>query len=104
MNIALITKSKKKQINLKLYDEHIKELIEEEFQDVYTLNFFLQTIPKKYNISKTLIIFNDLEKLDFTDEKNLNNNYNQNNINTIELILAEDENEYFISNHPVESN
>ncbi len=89
MNVALITKSKKK-INLKLFDEHLKEIIEEEFQDTYTLNFFLQTIPKKYNINKTLIIFNDLEKLNPT---------NQDNNNTIELTLAEVENEYFIDNH-----
>ncbi len=71
MNIALITKSKK-QINLKLFDEHLKEIIEEEFQDTYTLNFFLQTIPKKYNINKTLIIFNDLEKLNPTNQDNNN--------------------------------
>jgi hypothetical protein len=89
MNVALITKSKK-QINLKLFDEHLKEIIEEEFQDTYTLNFFLQTIPKKYNINKTLIIFNDLEKLNPT---------NQDNNNTIKLTLAEVENEYFIENH-----
>ena len=94
MNVALITKSKKK-INLKLFDEHLKEIIEEEFQDTYTLNFFLQTIPKKYNINKTLIIFNDLEKLNPT---------NQDNNNTIELTLAEVENEYFIDNHLTANN
>ena len=66
MNIALITKNKK-QVNLKLFDEHLKEIIEEEFLDIYTLNFFLQTIPKKYNIIKTLIIFNDLEKLNYNN-------------------------------------
>jgi hypothetical protein len=87
MNVALITKSKK-QINLKLFDEHLKVITEEEFQDTYTLNFFLQTIPKKYNINKTLIIFNDLEKLSPTNQ--INNN------TTIELLLAEEENEYFI--------
>ena len=92
MSIALITKSKKKQINLKLYDKDLNELIEEEFQDLYTLNFFLQTIPKKYTINKTLIIFNDLDKLNYNKDNNQNNN------NTIELILAEEENEYFISN------
>ena len=91
MNIALITKNKK-QIKLKLFDEHLKELIEEEFPDMYTLNFFLQTIPKKYNINKTLIIFNDLEKLNHTIE-------DQDNNNTIELLLAEKENSYFIGNH-----
>jgi hypothetical protein len=87
MNVALITKSKR-QINLKLFDEHLKVITEEEFQDTYTLNFFLQTIPKKYNINKTLIIFNDLEKLSPTNQ--INNN------TTIELLLAEEENEYFI--------
>jgi hypothetical protein len=92
MNIALITKSKN-LINMKLFDEHLKELIEEEFKDIYTLNFFLQTIPKTYNISKTLIIFNDLEKLSYNHDKQLNDDDN------IELILAEEENNYFISNH-----
>jgi hypothetical protein len=91
MNIALITKNKK-QVNLKLFDEHLKEIIEEEFPDIYTLNFFLQTIPKKYNIIKTLIIFNDLEKL------------NCNNKNIIELLLAEEENAYFIDNHSTTNN
>lgn len=95
MNIALITKNKK-QINLKLFDEHLKEIIEEEFQDVYTLNFFLQTIPKKYNIIKTLIIFNDLEKLNYNNENN--------NKNITELILAEEENAYFIDNHSTANN
>jgi hypothetical protein len=95
MNIALITKNKK-QINLKLFDEHLKEIIEEEFLDIYTLNFFLQTIPKKYNIIKTLIIFNDLEKLNYNNDNN--------NKNITELILAEEENAYFIDNHSTTNN
>ena len=90
MNIALITKSKK-QIRLKLFDENLKELIAEQFQDTYTLNFFLQMIPKKYNISKTLIILNDLERL-----KDINDNNDNNNI---ELMLAKDDNSYFINDH-----
>ena len=95
MNIALITKNKK-QVNLKLFDEHLKEIIEEEFLDIYTLNFFLQTIPKKYNIIKTLIIFNDLEKLNYNNDDN--------NKNITELILAEEENAYFIDNHSTTNN
>jgi hypothetical protein len=95
MNIALITKNKK-QINLKLFDEHLKEIIEEEFLDIYTLNFFLQTIPKKYNIIKTLIIFNDLEKLNYNNDNN--------NKNITQLILAEEENAYFIDNHSTINN
>jgi hypothetical protein len=92
MNIALITKNKE-QVNLKLFDEHLKEIIEEEFLDIYTLNFFLQTIPKKYNTIKTLIIFNDLEKLNYNNNKNIT-----------ELILAEEENAYFIDNHSTANN
>jgi hypothetical protein len=95
MNIALITKNKK-QVNLKLFDEHLKEIIEEEFLDIYTLNFFLQTIPKKYNIIKTLIIFNDLEKLNYNNDNN--------NKNITQLILAEEENAYFIDNHSTINN
>jgi hypothetical protein len=93
MNIALVTKNKK-NVNLKLYDEHLKEIIEEEFQDIFTLNFFLQTIPKKYNIIKTLIIFFDLEKLNYNID-NINQHYNN---NSIKLILAEEDNAYFINN------
>ena len=48
--------------------KHLKEIIEEEFQDIFTLNFYLQTIPKRYNIIKTLIIFFDLEKLNYNAE------------------------------------
>lgn len=93
MNIALITKNKK-QINLKLLDEQLKELIEEEFQDVYTLNFFLQTIPKKYNTIKTLIVYNDLDKLNYNTDGIDNNKHKD---NTLKLILAEEENSYFIN-------
>ncbi len=88
MNIALITKGEK-QIRLKLFDENLKELAEEQFQDTYTLNFFLQIIPKKYNTSKTLMILNDLERLKDVNDDNDNNN--------VELILAKDENSYFIN-------
>ena len=95
MNIALITKNKK-QVNLKLVDEHLKEIIEEELLDIYTWNFCRQTSQKKYNIIKTLIIFNDLEKLNYNNDNN--------NKNITELILAEEENAYFIDNHSTTNN
>jgi hypothetical protein len=95
MNIALITKNKK-QINLKLLDEQLKELIEEEFQDIYTLNFFLQTIPKKYNTIKTLIVYNNLDKLNYNTD-GIDDNKNHKDNNTVKLILAEEENSYFIN-------
>jgi hypothetical protein len=91
MNIALVTKDKKK-VYLKLYDEHLKGIIEEEFQDIFTLNFFLQTIPKKYNIIKTLIVYLNLENLSYNID-----NFKQYKNNSIKMILAEDENAYFIN-------
>ncbi len=95
MNVALITKSKR-QIHLKLFDERLKELTEEEFEDIYTLNFFMQTIPKKYNTTKTLIIFNDLEKISHDTDSDSNDNLKNQN-NSIRLILADEENTYFIN-------
>ena len=95
MNIALITKSRR-QIILKLFDERLKEITEEGFDDIYTLNFFLQTIPKKYNTSKTLIIFNDLEKISHNAENNLTDGL-KNQDSNIKLILADEENTYFIN-------
>ena len=57
----MITKSRER-IDLKLYDENLKKLTDEIFEDIYTLNFFLQTIPKTFGQDKTLLIFNDLER------------------------------------------
>lgn len=94
MNIALITKGRR-QVSLKLFDEQLKEIAEEGFDDIYTLNFFLQTIPKKYNTSKTLIIFNDLEKISHNAENNLNDDLKSQESN-VKLILADEENAYFI--------
>ena len=54
MNIALISNSGK-LTSLKLYDECLKELASETFEDIYTLNFFLQTIPKNYGEKKNVI-------------------------------------------------
>jgi hypothetical protein len=103
MNVALITKSKT-QINLKLFDEHLKQITEEEFEDVYTLNFFLQTVPKKYNISKTLIIFNDLQKIIGNTDHNSNGIIN-NQPDNIKLSLADEENTYFINDfNDIENN
>jgi hypothetical protein len=95
MNIAMITKTRER-INLKLYDENLKNLTNEIFEDIYTLNFFLQTIPKTFGQAKTLLIFNDLEKtssvLDLSDKDINLEGYNHN----VKLLLAKDENSYFI--------
>jgi hypothetical protein len=95
MNIAMITKTRERII-LKLYDENLKNLVTEIFEDVYTLNFFLQTIPKTFGQVKTLLIFNDLEKsniiVDRSDKEEDLEGYDHN----VKLILANDENSYFI--------
>lgn len=91
----MITKTRKRII-LKLYDENLKNLTNEIFEDVYTLNFFLQTIPKTFDQPKTLLIFNDLEKtniiVDRSDKVADLEDYDHN----VKLILAKDENSYYI--------
>ena len=95
MNIAMITKTRER-INLKLYDENLKNLTNEIFDDIYTLNFFLQTIPKTFGQDKTLLIFNNLERtksvLDLPDKGANLEGYDHD----VKLLLAKDENSYFI--------
>ena len=75
-----------KDISLKLYDETLKELANETFEDIYTLNFYLQTIPRNFGQKKTLLIY----------IKSENSKQRQGGAN-IHLSIAEDENSYFIS-------
>lgn len=95
MNIALITKTREK-IVLDLYDENLKNLIQESFKDIYTLNFFLQTIPKKFNQDKTLLILNNLEKT--KSNRNLSDIESVPGVDcyNVKLLVANDENSYFI--------
>ena len=91
----MITKTKER-IYLKLYDENLNNLTNEIFEDIHTLNFFLQTIPKTFGQDKTLLIFNDLERtnrvLDLPDKDANLEGYDHN----IKLLLAKDENSFFI--------
>ena len=91
----MITKTRER-IDLKLYDENLKNLTNEIFEDIYTLNFFLQTIPKTFGQDKTLLIFNDLERtnsvLDVPNKDANLEGYDHN----VKLLLAKDENSYFI--------
>ena len=91
----MITKTKER-IDLKLYDENLKNLTNEIFEDIYTLNFFLQTIPKTFGQDKTLLIFNNLERtksvLDLPDKGANLEGYDHD----VKLLLAKDENSYFI--------
>ena len=72
-----------KDTSLKLYDETLKELANETFEDIYTLNFYLQTIPRNFGQKKTLLIYSKSKQ-------------RQGGTN-IQLLIAEDENSYFIS-------
>src|SRR4051812_21057412 len=95
MNIAMITKTRER-IDLKLYDENLKNLTNEIFDDIYTLNFFLQTIPKTFGQDKTLLIFNDLERIKSVfDPSNKDANLESYD-HDVKLLLAKDENSYFI--------
>lgn len=95
MNIALITKTRER-INLKLYDENLKNLANEIFEDIYTLNFFLQTIPKTFGQEKTLLIFNDLENTNNIVDLSYKDANLEGDDHNVRLLLAKDENSYFI--------
>lgn len=95
MKIALITKSKER-IFLVLYDERLSKLDEESFEDLYTLNFYLQTIPKKFGNEKTLLIYNNLDKA--KEQENIPTGDSKHLVNgdSVKLLVAQDENSYFI--------
>lgn len=91
----MITKTRERII-LKLYDENLKNLTNEIFEDVYTLNFFLQTIPKTFDQAKTLLIFNDLEKTNIIVDRSDKEADLEDHDHNVKLILAKDENSYYI--------
>ena len=79
MNILKITKLTDNKVNLTLYDDNLNSLESQSFEDIYTLNFYLQTLPRKYNIKKGLLVVHNK------------------NENSVDMIMAEDENSFFIS-------
>ena len=95
MKIALITRCNQ-EISLTLYDENLLKLNEELFGDLYSLNFYLQTIPKKFGEEKTLLIYNDLEKTNMQENKPNDKSESLPTGSNIQLIVAQDENAYFI--------
>ena len=78
MHIGSIVK-RNDELSLKLYDDDLNLLEDESFSDVFSLNFFLQTLPRKYHISKTLLIV-----------------HNQ-RLNTVDMQIATNENSYYIT-------
>lgn len=86
-----------KNISLILYDEYLKELTSETFEDIYTLNFFLQTIPKNFGQKKTLLIYSKSENSSANENPTTKESNQVHTGNSIQLLIAEDENSHFIS-------
>jgi hypothetical protein len=78
MHIAKIQKLDNKT-TLVLYDIDLNVLEEETFDDVSSLNFFLQILPRKYDIKRTLLVVHDEKR------------------NRVYLQTAVNENSYFVS-------
>jgi len=77
MYIVKIVKSGH-QFTSYFYDEDLNLIESESFSDKHTTNFYLQTLPRKFNTKKTLIVVED------------------NGTNTVDMLLAKDENSLFI--------
>jgi hypothetical protein len=77
VNIVKIIKSNN-EIKLILYDDNLNLLESESFADTSTMNFYLQTLPRRHNIKKTLLVVHDKNK------------------NSVNMIISEDENSFFI--------
>ena len=58
MNVALIEKSTK-GAKLSLYSDSLALIESESFDDLYTLNFHLQTLAKKHRIERGLMVVHD---------------------------------------------
>lgn len=63
MKILKVVKTQDHKFEINLYNENLTSLnIKEIFDDLYTLNFYLQALQKKYNFYETLIIIHDKVK------------------------------------------
>lgn len=78
MNVALIEKSSK-GFRLSLYSDSLALIDAESFDDLYTLNFHLQTLVKKNGIEKGLLVIHDKDR------------------NAVDLSIAHGENSFFVS-------
>lgn len=78
MYITLVEKSSD-SLRLSIYDENLVSLETESFKDSYTLNFHLQALAKKHGIKKSILVIHDKDR------------------NTVDLLLAHEENLFFVS-------
>jgi hypothetical protein len=77
MNIVKIVKLGN-EFTSHLYDEDLNLIESKGFSDNYTMNFYLQTLPRKFNTTKILIVVEDRRR------------------NTVDMLVAKDENSLFI--------
>jgi hypothetical protein len=77
MNIIKIEKSTD-GIKLSLYESNLTLIESNSFVDIYTTNFYMQTLARKHNIKKVLFVVHDKNK------------------NSVEITIAEEENAFFI--------
>lgn len=77
MNIIKIEKSPD-AIKLSLYESNLTLIESNSFVDIYTTNFYMQTLARKHNIKKVLFVVHDKNK------------------NSVEITIAEEENAFFI--------
>jgi hypothetical protein len=64
MKILKVLKNHDQKYEINTYNDDMTTLasVKEIFDDLYTLNFYLQALQKKYNFYETLIIIHDLVK------------------------------------------
>jgi hypothetical protein len=77
VNVALIEKSSE-GMKLSLYSDSLALIESESFDDLYTLNFHLQTLAKKHGIEKGLLVVHDKNR------------------NAVNLSIAQGENSFFV--------
>jgi hypothetical protein len=78
MNIIKIEKSDQ-ELKLSLYESNLTLLESNVFEDLSTTNFYMQTLLRKRNIKKVLLVVHDKCK------------------NSVEMTVAEEENSFFIT-------
>ena len=64
MKILKVRKTHDRKFEINLYNEDLTNLInvQEIFDDLYSLNFYMQALQKKYNFYETLVIIHDKVK------------------------------------------
>jgi hypothetical protein len=78
VNVIKIVKSAQ-IITSRVYDDNLSTIERNSFVDLQTLNFYLQTLPRKHKIKKALVVVHHKKE------------------NSVDLFIAEDDNSFFIN-------